>query len=129
MEYSIVSFIGFAPADDPELVVYIAVDNPKGTIQFGGVVAAPIVGNIMEDALLELGVKPRKGGLEKEKAWNDPVMVEIPDLIGMDMDELRTQLITLKIDVSGKGSKVVKQSPEAGVKVKEGATIRLYLGE
>ena len=125
----IVSFIGFAPADDPELVVYIAVDNPKGTIQFGGVVAAPIVGNIMEDALLELGVKPRKGGLEKEKAWNDPVMVEIPDLIGMDMDELRTQLITLNIDVSGKGSKVVKQSPEAGVKVKEGATIRLYLGE
>jgi stage V sporulation protein D (sporulation-specific penicillin-binding protein) len=42
----IVSFIGFAPADDPQLVVYIAVDNPKGTVQFGGVVAAPIVGNI-----------------------------------------------------------------------------------
>ncbi len=32
----IVSFIGFAPADDPSLVVYVAVDNPKGTIQFGG---------------------------------------------------------------------------------------------
>lgn len=125
----IVSFIGFAPADDPQLVVYIAVDNPKGTIQFGGVVAAPIVGNIMEDALLELGVEPREGGLEKEKAWNDPLMIEIPDLIGMDMDELRTQLISLNIDVSGKGSKVVKQSPEAGVKVKEGATIRLYLGD
>lgn len=125
----IVSFIGFAPADDPQLVVYIAVDNPKGTIQFGGVVAAPIVGNIMEDALLELGVEPREGGLEKEKAWNDPLMIEIPDLIGMDMDELRTQLISLDIDVSGKGSKVVKQSPEAGVKVKEGATIRLYLGD
>ncbi len=31
----IVSFIGFAPADDPSLVVYVAVDNPKGTIQFG----------------------------------------------------------------------------------------------
>lgn len=125
----IVSFIGFAPADDPELVVYIAVDNPKGVTQFGGVVAAPIVGNIMEDALLELGVKPREGGLEKEKAWNDPIMVEIPDLIGMSINELRTQLLTLNIDVSGKGDKVVKQSPEAGVKVKEGATIRLYLGE
>jgi len=125
----IVSFIGFAPADDPELVVYIAVDNPKGTIQFGGVVAAPIVGNIMRDALLALGVEPREGGLEKEKAWNDPVMFEIPDLIGMEIDELRTQLINLNIDVSGKGSKVVKQSPESGVKVKEGATIRLYLGD
>lgn len=125
----IVSFIGFAPADDPELVVYIAVDNPKGVTQFGGVVAAPIVGNIMEDALLELGVEPREGGLEKEKAWNDPIMVEIPDLIGMNITELRTQLLTLQIDVSGQGNKVVKQSPEAGVRVKEGATIRLYLGD
>ena len=35
----IVSFIGFAPADDPEIVVYVAVDNPKGVTQFGGVVA------------------------------------------------------------------------------------------
>ena len=40
----IVSFIGFAPADDPRIVVYVAVDNPKG-VQFGGVVAAPIVRN------------------------------------------------------------------------------------
>jgi len=125
----IVSFIGFAPADDPQLVVYIAVDNPKGTVQFGGVVAAPIVGNIMEDSLLELGVKPREGGLEKEKAWNDPIMVEIPDFVGMDINELKTQLITLNIDVSGKGNKVLKQSPEAGIKVKEGATIRIYLGD
>ena len=47
----IVSFIGFAPADKPEIVIYVAVDNPKGTVQFGGVVAAPIVGKIMEDSL------------------------------------------------------------------------------
>src|SRR5690625_7898858 len=38
----IVSFIGFAPANDPEIVVYIAIDNPKETVQFGGVVAAQI---------------------------------------------------------------------------------------
>src|SRR5699024_11936657 len=43
----IVSFIGFAPADDPEMVVLVAIDNPKNTIQFGGVVAGPIVGKIM----------------------------------------------------------------------------------
>ena len=40
----IVSFIGFAPADDPEIVVYVAVDNPKGVTQFGGVVAAQLLG-------------------------------------------------------------------------------------
>ncbi|PAQ12636.1 stage V sporulation protein D, partial [Bacillaceae bacterium SAOS 7] len=40
----IVSFIGVAPADDPQIVIYTAIDNPKGTVQFGGTVAAPIVG-------------------------------------------------------------------------------------
>ena len=51
----IVSFVGFAPADDPQIVIYVAVDNPQG-IQFGGVVAAPIVRNIMEDALSYLEI-------------------------------------------------------------------------
>lgn len=125
----IVSFIGFAPADKPELVVYIAVDNPKDTVQFGGVVAAPIVGNIMEDALRAMGVKPRKDQIEKEKNWLDPVMIEVPDVVGMTIKDLQTQQVELKIDVAGEGEKVVKQSPEAGVKVKEGSTIRLYLGE
>ena len=47
----IVSFMGFAPADDPQIVVYVAVIIQKGTIQFGSQVSAPIVGNIMKDAL------------------------------------------------------------------------------
>ena len=125
----IVSFIGFAPADDPQIVVYIAVDNPKGTVQFGGVVAAPIVGNIMEDALIQLGVKPREGGLERETVWGDPVMVEIPNLVGLHKKDLQAMLVALNIDISGTGDKIVKQAPEPGVKVKEGSTIRLYLGD
>ncbi len=79
----ILSFIGVAPADDPQIVVYIAVDNPRGTVQFGGVVAAPIVGNIMEDSLRAMGVKPRKNQIEKETVWTDPVMVEVPDVVGL----------------------------------------------
>ena len=47
----VVSFIGFAPADDPQIVIFAAIDNPKGVVQFGGTVAAPIVGKIMEDSL------------------------------------------------------------------------------
>ncbi|MFJ5622210.1 stage V sporulation protein D [Peribacillus loiseleuriae] len=126
----IVSFIGFAPADHPEIVVYVAVDNPKGTIQFGGVVAAPIVGNIMEDALRTMGVKPRDTQIEKKTKWDDPVMVELPDVVGLTAKELQTQLIgKVNLDISGDGTMVVKQSPEAGVKVKEGSTIRIYLGE
>ncbi|MEH6946256.1 stage V sporulation protein D [Bacillus sp. JJ634] len=125
----IVSFIGFAPADKPEVVIYVAVDNPKGTVQFGGVVAAPIVGKIMEDSLHALNVKPRKNQIEKERKWNDPVMIEVPNVVGMTKNELQTQLLDLKLDIAGQGDYVIKQAPEAGVKIKEGATIRIYLGE
>lgn len=124
----IVSFIGFAPVDDPQIVVYVAVDNPKGTVQFGGVVAAPIVGNMMRDMLPTLGVEPRKGGIDKELTWLDTPTIEVPNLIGMKKSELQEQLIDLKLEVSGSGDKVIDQSPESGVKVKQGSKVRIYLG-
>ncbi|MDX5476532.1 MAG: stage V sporulation protein D [Bacillaceae bacterium] len=123
----IVSFIGFAPADDPQIVVYLAVDNPKGTVQFGGVVAAPIVGNIMEDSLRAMGVEKRKGQIEKELAWPDVPLVEVPNLLGMSKRELQQQLVLLQLDISGEGDTVVQQSPAPGEKVKEGSTIRVYM--
>ncbi len=42
--------------------------------------------------------------------------------------DLQTQLVDLKLDISGDGEKVIKQSPEAGAKVKEGSKIRIYFG-
>ncbi|PAE26916.1 stage V sporulation protein D [Bacillus sp. 7894-2] len=122
----IVSFIGFAPADDPQLVVYVAVDNPKGTVQFGGVVAAPIVGEIMGDSLRAMGVKPRKNQIEKELTWMDSPMIEVPDMVGMTKKDLGELYLNLKIDASGTGNTVVKQTPQPGIKLKEGSTIRLY---
>lgn len=123
----IVSFIGFAPADDPQIVVYVAVDNPKGTVQFGGTVAAPIVGNIIGDSMRVMGVKPRKEQVEKvRKNWTDPVMVEVPDVVGMSKKDIQEIFVNLKIDASGDGDTVVSQTPQGGVKIKEGSTIRLY---
>ena len=125
----IVSFIGFAPADDPQIVVYVAVDNPKGTVQFGGTVAAPIVGNIIGDSLRSMGVEPRKEQIEKELTWQDTPMIEVPDLVGITKNEIRELMLNLKIDSSGDGDTVINQTPKAGVKLKEGSTIRLYFGE
>lgn len=122
----IVSFIGFAPADDPQIVVYVAVDNPKGTIQFGGTVAAPIVGNMIGDSLRAMGVEPRKEQIEKEIKWPDTPMVEVPELVGITKTEIGELMLNLKIDASGEGDTVVRQTPKAGVKLKEGSTIRLY---
>ncbi|WP_205179422.1 stage V sporulation protein D [Siminovitchia thermophila] len=123
----IVSFIGFAPADDPQIVVYLAVDNPKGTIQFGGTVAAPIVGKIMEDSLRSLDVKPRKKQIEKKTTWLDPKMVTVPDLKGMTKKELLQQMLNLKLEVSGDGTTVIQQAPDPGVKVEEGSVVRIYM--
>jgi stage V sporulation protein D (sporulation-specific penicillin-binding protein) len=125
----IVSFIGFAPADDPQIVVYIAVDNPKGIVQFGGVVAAPIVGNILREVLPAMGVEKRKGQIEKELTWPDTPLIEIPNLVGMKKKDLQGQLVDLKIKTYGKGDKIIEQSPMPGIKVKQGSTIRIYLGD
>ncbi|MFH4259024.1 PASTA domain-containing protein, partial [Acinetobacter baumannii] len=60
--------------------------------------------------------------------WGDTPTVEVPNLIGMKKKDLQTQLVDLKLDISGDGEKVIKQSPEAGAKVKEGSKIRIYFG-
>lgn len=125
----IVSFIGFAPADDPEIVVYVAIDNPKDTVQFGGVVAAPIVGTIIEDSMRLLGVKPREDGLDKEYVWPEQPKVEIPNLVGMQKEELAEMMTNLSIEVSGEGDYIVDQAPKAGTNVEEGAKIRIFLSD
>ncbi|WP_407268077.1 stage V sporulation protein D [Radiobacillus sp. PE A8.2] len=125
----IVSFIGFAPADDPEIVVYLAIDNPKNTTQFGGVVAAPIVGNIIGDSLRAMGVEPREGGLDKEYRWPEEPMVEVPDLRGLTRQDLNHYLVNLSIEASGTGDYIVDQAPEPGVKISRGSSVRLFFGD
>ncbi|KGA97017.1 stage V sporulation protein D [Alkalihalobacillus alcalophilus ATCC 27647 = CGMCC 1.3604] len=125
----ILSFIGFAPADDPQIVVYVAIDNPKDTIQYGGQVAAPIVGTIIGDSLRAMGVEKRSNQIEKELTWPDEPLVEVPDMIGRSRREVHESYYELQVDASGEGTHVVTQSPQAGEKVKAGSTIRLYMGD
>ncbi|MBN2983367.1 stage V sporulation protein D [Cohnella algarum] len=125
----IVSFIGFAPADDPELIVYVAVDNPQG-IQFGGVVAAPVVRNIMADALPYLGVKPSADQLPKEYKPGETRIVTVPNVVGKTVSDLYEDLnMNFTLSASGKGSTVIRQAPAAGSRVAKGSVIRIYLGE
>lgn len=51
----------------------------------------------------------------------------MPNLIGETKKEMMNDQYNLKLDVSGSGNKVIRQSPEAGVKVEEGSTIRVYM--
>lgn len=123
----IVSFIGTAPSNDPQVVVYTAIDNPKGTVQFGGTVAAPIVGRMLSDILPLLKVKQQDKQIEKEKVWTDPDIVKVPNLVGLQKKELQEQLISVKIVSEGTGDTVILQSPAAGVKLERGSTVRVYL--
>ncbi len=130
----IVSFIGMAPADDPKLVAYIAIDNPhpKDRPVFGGQIAAPIVGRILADSLAYLGVPKSTQGLPKKPKWNDTPTVEVPNFVGMTLDQARRAALAsgaqLQTEVQGNGKYVIWQSPQAGQKVPDGSTIRLYLG-
>ncbi|MUK89535.1 stage V sporulation protein D [Ornithinibacillus sp. L9] len=125
----IVSFIGFAPADDPEIVVYVAVDNPKDTLQFGSVVSAPIVGSIIGDSLRALGVEPRTGGMDKEYQWPEEPPVEVPDLTGLKKGDLTKYMMNLTIEANGTGDYIIDQAPAAGTKVEAGSKIRIFLSE
>ncbi|WP_274651859.1 stage V sporulation protein D [Paenibacillus humicola] len=127
----IVSFIGFAPADDPKIVVYVAVDNPQG-IQFGGVVAAPIVHNILADALPYMGVQPRQNQIERQYKYGDlaPKIVTVPNLVGKTVSDIYEDMnMTLNLSSAGSGDTVIRQAPAAGTRVEQGSTVRIYLAK
>ncbi|MCM3742748.1 penicillin-binding transpeptidase domain-containing protein [Sporosarcina luteola] len=107
----IVSFVGFAPADDPELLVYVAVDSPKNSIQFGGVIAAPIVGRIIEEIAPLAGIEKREGQIEKEYRWGDAITHRVPDLTGMTKGMVARQLDTYRIEWHGDGDVIKYQMP------------------
>lgn len=124
----IVSFIGFLPANDPEVVVYLAIDNPKGITQYGGTVSAPIVKNIMEDAIVALNIEKQEGGTEKKYQWYDKKYYTVENVIGKTKKEATSSLKNFSIEYSGNGNTVISQSPEAGTRIAGGERVRLYLG-
>lgn len=124
----ILSFMGFMPADDPEIVVYVAIDNPKGVTQYGGVVSAPIARSVLLSAIDILGIEPSYEGMAKEYTWLDKKYSILPNVVGMSKEEATKTLKNYKIEYSGDGDTVIYMSPEAGYYVAEGETIMLLLG-
>ena len=124
----ITSFIGFLPANDPQIIVYVAVDNAKGVSQYGGTVAAPIARNILKDAITALNIKKQE---PKEKNYKpgEKQYKEIPNVVGMNIQEAKKQLKDFSLEFSGSGTKIEYQSPTSGERILEGDTVRLYLIE
>ena len=123
----ILSFIGFMPADDPEIVVYVAVDHPVGVVQYGGTVAAPIAKAILEAAIPALNISSTEG-MAKEYNWMDTKYHQIPDVTGKSLEEAKQSLKGFSLEYAGEGTTVLYQTPEANSYVKEGGVIKLLLG-
>ena len=124
----ILSFVGFMPADDPKIVVYVAIDNPKGVTQYGGVVAAPIAKSILETAISVLNIESSDEVMPREYNWNDTKYYKIPDVVGQTKEEAKKSLQCFQIEYSGEGEHVLYQSPSGNSYVKENGTVSLMLG-
>ncbi len=124
----IVSFIGFAPANNPEILVYVAVDHPKSALQFGSVIAAPIVGQIIEDAAPILSIEKQSQQLERRYVWGDELTERIPNLVGLTKEEIIEKLYPYKIVWHGEGSKVIQQIPIENSRILQNDAVHLYLG-
>ena len=122
----ILSFIGFLPADNPQVVVYFAIDNPKGVQQFGGVIAGPPAKSILSDSIKALDIKKPSGGMEKEYQYTDKKYKTVPDVSGKSKKDATEALKDFKVVFEGSGDKVTYQSPEAGARIYEGETVRVF---
>ena len=116
----IASFIGFAPADDPEFVCLILVDEPKvGTI-FGSTVAAPFVKQVLEETLYYYGFMPEQSD----------ETVEVPELVGMTTEEAAAALEEIGLEaVYQAEDAVIAQLPAVGESAIKGSQVLLYTAQ
>ncbi len=124
----ILSFVGFLPADNPKAVIYVAIDNPKGVVQYGGTVSAPIAKNIMIDVIEELNIKGSDYTLEKTYNWYDTKYAKIPNIIGSNIDDVKKNLKDFTIEYAGNGKIIKEISPSGGTYIPIGSTIKILLG-
>jgi len=116
------SFLGFAPIDDPQIAILVVLDEPAEA-NYGSIIAAPVVGAIMADVLPYLGIEPQY--TEEELAAGNS---KVPDVVGEIVHdahaEVRNEYLT--VNVVGTGANVVRQVPEAGTVVSKWSTVILY---
>lgn len=124
----IVSFIGVAPADDPQIVILVLLDTPSndcGVYISGGQMAAPTVGKMMADILPYMGVEPEY--TDTEKTYMDKT---VPNVTGLTVEQAKAALqeVGLNARVIGDGDKITQQLPGGSTVVASGSTILIYAG-
>ncbi len=124
----VVSFLCFAPADDPQIMMLITMDTPSrstGTYVSGGNMVAPTASHIMEEILPYLGIEPSYSAEELMG-----VDTTVPNVIGMSVDEAKDRLKErgFACKVEGDGETITDQTPVGGAIIPGKSTVVLYAG-
>lgn len=114
------SFVGFAPAADPQYAILMIVDEPSSYAYYGSIVAAPYVGQVFKKIFDYKGIAPTEEIKEKE-------YVEMPFLDGKGLNESVNALeaLGLNYEIAGEGEKVISTLPLVGEKVEKGDIVLL----
>lgn len=125
----IVSFMGFAPANDPEIIVLVGLDTPSSSSGYyvsGGNMAAPVVGSLIDDVMQYMNVEPQY--TEEEVQTVD---TSVPNLVNLTIGEAKVVLEEkgFTYRTVGEEDKITDQIPAYGAVVPSGAEVVLYLGE
>ena len=125
----VVSFLCFAPADDPQVIMLLTLDTPSrstGTYVSGGNMVAPTASSIMSEVLPYLGVEPSYSA--EELLGMDTT---VPNVIGMSVDEAKTKLKdrALSYKIVGDGETITDQTPAGGAIIPGKSSVILYVGE
>ena len=125
----VVSFLCFAPADDPQVIMLITMDTPSratGTYVSGGNMVAPTASTVMAEILPYLGVEPSYSA--EELLGMDTT---VPNVIGMSVEEAKTKLKdrALSYKIVGDGETITDQTPAGGAIIPGKSSVILYGGE
>ncbi|MDD4716265.1 MAG: penicillin-binding transpeptidase domain-containing protein, partial [Oscillospiraceae bacterium] len=124
----ITSFMGFAPANDPQVIVLIGLDTPSARSGYnvsGGTMAAPTAGSLLNDIMTYMKVEPQY--TEEEKAAIDTT---VPNFVGLSLDEAKkvVQKKGFGCRTVGEGLTVTDQIPAYGSSIPSGVDVVLYMG-
>jgi cell division protein FtsI (penicillin-binding protein 3) len=131
----VASYLGIFPTEEPRVIVYVVLHNPKGPAVYGSQIAAPVFRGVAEDLIGYLGIR-RRGDVVLEQPGSLRVAVPPPIALGEAMPDLRgtpkrlllplLSIPGLEVRISGEGF-VVEQDPPPGTRLESGASIRLRL--
>lgn len=121
------SFLGFAPAENPQVIALVLIDEPEG-IYYGGTIAAPVIAEVFDEVLPYLGIEPVYS--KDELALDGVGTFPVPSLVGMEKEEVKKLLSAYEFEeiyYSGEGNIVTEQFPLAGEEVKKNTNLILYM--